>query len=230
MDRKQRDMGTKNPAWSYSSLKKFQQCPKQYYHVRVLKNVIEPTTAAMTYGNRFHKAAELYVKEGKALGPEFEFATPTLDKLAGMKGTILPEQKMALNANLEPCKWRSNEAWWRGIADLLILNGERAKVLDYKTGKSTQYADKGQLELMALAVFKHYPDVKHVKAGLLFVLCNEFITEEYSIDDVPQLWNKWLSEYSILHKAYEVDTWNPKPSGLCKAHCPVTECIHNGRN
>lgn len=220
----------KGPSWSYSSIKQFQTCPKQYYHLRVGKDFVEPSTPALRYGNRFHKAAELYVKEGKKLPPEFEFAKDMLDKLSAMRGTLFPEYKFALNPNLEPCKFRSSEAWWRGIADLLVINKERAKVLDYKTGKSTKYADKGQLELMALATFKHFPDVKYVKAGLLFVLVDEFITAEYSIDDVPKLWHKWLSRYSELATAHKMDSWHPNPSGLCKAHCVVTSCIHNGRN
>jgi len=32
-----------------------------------------------------------------------------------------------------------------------------------------------------------------------------------------------------VRKTYEVDMWNPRPSGLCRAHCVVTECPHNGR-
>ena len=26
------------------------------------------------------------------------------------------------------------------------------------------------------------------------------------------------------------DVWNPRPSGLCKKHCVVLECPHNGRS
>lgn len=63
---------------------------------------------------------------------------------------------MGLTENLEPCDFFSDEVWWRGIADLVIIDEEEdlAWVIDYKTGKSARYADKGQLELMALAIFK----------------------------------------------------------------------------
>ena len=56
----------------------------------------------------------------------------------------------------------ADNVWWRGIADLVILDADNhiAWVVDYKTGKSARYADKGQLELMALATFKHFPVVK----------------------------------------------------------------------
>ena len=115
------------------------------------------------------------------------------------------------------------------IIDLAILNGEEAKILDYKTGKSAQYADKGQLELMALATFKHFPQIKVVRGGLLFVVANAFVKETYEIDRESDLWAKWLGEYKKLVAAHKNNVWNPKPSGLCKAHCAILECEHNGR-
>jgi CRISPR/Cas system-associated exonuclease Cas4 (RecB family) len=138
---------------------------------------------------------------------------------------------MGLTANLEACGFKDKDVWWRGIADLIILedNGT-ARVIDYKTGKSAKYADKGQLELMALAMFKHFPDVQHVKAGLLFVVSKEFPKAEYYREDEPVLWAKWMTDYGRMKRAYETGVWNPKTSGLCKKHCVVLSCQHNGRS
>ena len=120
--------------------------------------------------------------------------------------------------------------WWRGIADLAIVNGNSAKVIDYKAGKSAKYADKDQLELMALAVFKHFPDVTKVDAALLFVVAKAFIKGSYSRADAPALWAGWLQRYNKIPAAKANGVWNPKTSGLCKAHCVVLSCLHNGRN
>jgi len=221
------------PTWSFSSIKTFEQCPKKYYHLKVAKDYVENfETDAILYGNQFHKAAELYVSgEDEALDPRFDFALPVLDKLKGMEGEKLCEYKMGLTENLEPCDFFAKDVWWRGVSDLTILNRKTgvAKVFDYKTGKSAKYADKGQLELMALATFKHFPEIKVVKGGLIFVVCNAFIKDTYSIDIESELWKKWLLEYGKMEKSYRVDVWNPRPSGLCRAHCIVTECPHNGR-
>ena len=139
---------------------------------------------------------------------------------------------MGLTADLEPCDFFSKKVWFRGIADLIIVDvlAQVAWVIDYKTGKSSKYADKGQLELMALTVFAHYPEIKTVKAGLLFVVANSLVKAEYEVDQTASLWEKWLGIYGKMEKAFETDVWNPRPSGLCKRHCPVTECPHNGRN
>jgi hypothetical protein len=219
-------------AWSFSSIKTFDQCPKKYYHLKVAKDYKEPESEAMYYGTAFHQAAEDYVS-GKVqeLDPKFSYAQAALDKLIQMDGEKLCEYKMGLTENLEPCGFFDDNVWFRGVADLTILNRETgvAKVIDYKTGKSAKYADKGQLELMALATFKHFPEVHTVRGGFLFVVCNAFIQETYEIKRESELWQKWLTEYGKLEKAFDVGMWNPRPTGLCRNHCVVIECPHNGR-
>lgn len=223
-------MTVKIPAWSFSSIKTFDQCPKKFYHLKVAKDFQEDQNAEhLIYGTRFHEAAEFYIRDDKPLPPEFNYAKASLDKLKVMEGEKLCEYEMGLTENLEPCTFKAPDVWWRGIADLIILRGDMAFVLDYKTGKSAKYADTGQLELMALAVFKHFPQVKRVKAGLLFVIANAFPKAEYTVEQEPILWGKWLADHAKMKKAYETGVWNPRTSGLCKKHCVVLSCPHNGR-
>ena len=53
--------------WSYSALKQYTNCPKQYQEMRVLKNYTVKETEAIIYGKAVHEALELYVKEDKPL-------------------------------------------------------------------------------------------------------------------------------------------------------------------
>jgi hypothetical protein len=182
------------------------------------------------YGKQFHEAAELYIRDGKPIPPQFAFIQPSLDALKAIEGEKHCELEMGLTANLEPCGFKDPDVWWRGVADLAIINGEEARCLDYKTGKSAKYADTDQLELMALAMFKHFPDIKVVRGALFFVVSKDFIKDSYSSEKQDKMWAKWLAEYNKMKSAYENDVWNPRPSGLCKKHCLVMECPHNGRN
>ena len=218
--------------WSFSKIKAFEQCPKQFYHMKILKEFEDKETEAMRYGTQMHEAAENYVRDKTPLHKSFKYVQSSLDALVAIKGEKLCELKMGLTDSLEPCGFYSDDVWWRGIADLVILDTDNhlAWVIDYKTGKSTRYADKGQLELMALAIFKHFPVVDTVKAGLLFVVCNELIKEEYTKPSQTTLWDKWLGAFTQMDTAFEADVWNAKPSGLCKNHCAVLDCAHNGRN
>jgi hypothetical protein len=216
--------------WSFSRIKAFEQCPKQFYHEKVLKQYPVVETDAMMYGTDFHKACEDFIAEGTPIPEKYSFIKNTMNKFNVMKGDKLCEYKMGLTADLEPCTFFAGDVWFRGIADLLIIDGDKASVIDYKTGKSSKYADKGQLELMAMCVFKHFPQVKKVKAGLLFVICKDLIKDTYVVESSPKLWEKWLGKYARMEKAAELNVWNPQPSGLCRRHCNVVECPHNGRN
>lgn len=216
-------------AWSYSSINLFKQCPYKYYRIRVKKDIVEPESDAMRYGTAVHKAAEDYIKEGTPVPQQFSFMQKPLDVLKAKPGEKLCEYKMGLTRNLEPCGFFDKQVWCRGIADLVILQEDRAWVVDYKTGKSAKYADTKQLELMSLAIFKHFPQVKKAKTGLLFVIAKDFVEEDFSQRDEGTMWRSWLDETNRLEKAYELDVWNPRPNFSCKAWCPVKDCAHNGK-
>lgn len=215
-------------AWSFSRMKAFETCPKQYYHVNVLKQFPFQETEATRYGTEFHKACEEYIRDDAPVPLKFSFIEPTLAVLKGFPGDKHCELKMGLTADLEPCDFFAPNVWFRGIVDLLIIDGEEARVVDYKTGKSAKYADTGQLQLMALCVFKHFPQVRKVRASLLFVIANAMVKAKYSVEDEGVLWSPWIKKYAALEKAHETGVWNARPSGLCKKHCPVVECPHNG--
>ncbi len=216
--------------WSFSKIKSFEQCPKKFYHLNIAKDYKEPHTEAMRYGTKMHLVAEEYIKNGKPIPPEFAYLNGPLQALGRKKGNKLTEIKMGLDDNLDPCGFRDKNVWWRGIADLIIIKDKKAWVIDYKTSKSAEYADKGQLELMAMATFKHFPEIQKINAGLLFVIANKAVKEVYRKEDSGDLWDKWFYKYSRMEIAEKEDVWNARPSGLCKRHCVVLECVHNGSN
>lgn len=215
--------------WSYSKIKAFEQCPFQFLNVTVLRRYAQEETEQMRYGTQFHTAAEEYIRDGTPLPGQFAFAKDLLDKLNSIPGRKICEDRMGVTAALTPCEFDADDVWWRGIGDLIIIDGTRAMVIDYKTGANARYADTGQLELMALGVFARYPEVETVQASLLFVIAKASVKDKYKREDIPKLWQKWLTKHARLEKALETDVWNKHPSGLCRKHCLVEECPHNGR-
>lgn len=215
--------------WSYSSLDLFNQCPHKYYRLKVKKDIKEPVSDHLVYGLDVHKAAEDFIGKGTPIPEKYKFIEPALLKLKAYEGEKLCEYRMGLTKNLEPCKFFDKGVWWRGVADLIILNGDSAKIVDYKTGKSSKHADTKQLEILSLAVFKHFPQVKRVKGGLLFVVANDFVKNEYDAEQTDVYWQRWLTNTAQLEKAFEVNVWNPRPNFTCKNWCPVRDCTHNGR-
>ena len=217
-------------AWSFSALKTFQSCPKKYYHLKVLKDVKETQSEIMLYGIDAHKAAELYIANNQELPGKYEFMRKQLDTLKALEGDKYCEFKFGLTKEMQPCDFFAKDVWLRGAIDLLIVNTETgiARMIDYKFGKSKN-ADMSQLQLMSLAVFKMFPDVQKVKAGLLFCAEDKMMPIQYEQSNAPTMWMDWLPEVARLEAAYENNVWNPNPSGLCKSWCPVVSCVHNGK-
>lgn len=221
-------------SWSYSSLSLFKQCPRKYHHLRVIKDIIEPETEQMRYGTEVHKAAEDYGRDGTPFPEKFSFVKEYVDILLAIPGMQLFEFKMALNRDREPCDFFNKQYWWRGIADLMVVpekgHGTEAIIVDYKTGKSARYADTGQLEILSLATFAHFPHIQTIRAGLLFVVSKEFLKVTLNRADIDSVWEKWLPATKRLDMAYDMDLWNPSPNFTCRKFCPVLSCEHNGRN
>ena len=217
-----------NPiSWSHSSLKKYEQCAKQYYEVNVLKNYPFVETEATQYGNEFHKAAELYVRDGVPLPPQFLFIKPTIDALQLKPGRKLCEHKMALTKELNPCDWWDKKVWVRGMADWLSIDDDNltAWVIDYKTGNN-KYPDREQLRLMSMLVFAHFPHIRVVRSALLFVIKNSITKDTMTYDKAADEWWKYRERVARIEKAHETGVWNPKESALCP-WCPVKTCAHH---
>lgn len=218
-------------AWSYSSIKTFDQCPKKYYHLKVLKDVKDEGSDATVYGNEAHKAAEEFIKLGVPLPAKFSYLQKILNSLNAIRGEKHCELELGIaitDKGYVPCAFSDNSRWWRGIADLLIINGESAFLVDYKTSKNAKYADTKQLDVLAGAVFTHYPQLKKLKSALAFVVSNEFVRKEHTADMARSYLATFTNELERLAGAEETGVWNAKSSPLC-AYCPVTKCEHHRR-
>ena len=224
----------KPPAWSYSSITLFEQCPKKYFHLRVAKDTVEPESDAIRYGKDVHLAAEKFIRDGTPIPDKYPYLKPMLEKLNAIKGEKLCELKMGLkkqDGRLVPCDFFAKDVWYRGVADLIILNHDKqeARVIDYKTGKTSKYADTKQLALMAACVFAHFPNIKTVRAGLLFVVVGDFIKADYDVQHGFDVFASLDNTLVSRETAYESLVFNPKQNFSCKAWCPVLICPHNGR-
>lgn len=211
--------------WSYSGLKDYSNCPKQYHEVKVLKRFSKRPTQEMLYGTQVHTALENYVKDGSPLAKNYERYKKQLDPLREMSGVKYPEHRMAITYDKEPCTFGAKNYWARGIADLLVVDDDQGFIVDYKTG-SNKYPDPKQLQLMALMAFAHFPELQHIKAGLLFVAHEHFVTSEYSRKKIDEYWQDFYWELERMRLSYENGSWQANPTPLC-GWCPVHTCEYH---
>lgn len=217
--------------WSYSSLKTFEQCPKKYYHLRVLKDVKDEGSEATIYGQEVHKAAEEYIKSSTPIPTKFEFLKDVLDAFNMINGDKHCELRLGVKrtpTGYEPCGFFDKDVWWRGIGDLIINQGNTLFSIDYKTSKNAKYADMKQLDILAAALFTHFPEVEKIKSGLVFVVSGEFIYKEHTVNLRDSYFAMFDEGLDRLAAAQETGVWNANSGPLCR-YCPVTSCEHNRR-
>ena len=205
---------------SFSSIKMYENCPKRYYHQRIRKEVQDKGSDATIYGERIHEALEHRLESKVNLPKEsegYEVLCRGIEKTA-RGGTLLVEQKLTLSEDLTPTGWWDGDAWVRSILDVLVLHNDTAVVMDWKTGK--RRPDFTQLELFALQVFSHFPDIDKVKSSFLWLKDMQMDSKTYYRDELGSMWGSLLQRISRIEQSLAHDKWPPKPSGLCN-YCPA---------
>lgn len=205
---------------SYSAIKLYENCPYRYYRQRIVKDVIDQGGEASLYGERIHKHLELKLKGEADLPKEaehYEVLCQAVQALA-REGELHIEKELVLNENLEPTGWWDADAWLRSKLDILVLNGDKAVVMDWKTGKRNP--DFFQMGMFAAQVFKHFPDVTEVKTSLVWLKTMDMDTEIYLRKDANALWVDIMGRIRRIYQSVDHDNWPAKPSGLCR-FCPA---------
>lgn len=212
--------------WSHSSLSTFTSCPKKFYHLKVVKDVVDsPPGEAALWGDYLHKTFEKALKTGDLLPTELAQYQPYIDKLVKLKGDgeAHVELKLGLNAQRGPTDFFANDVWSRGIIDYLVIRGSRAVCIDFKTGK---VKPTKQLLQNALMVFAHYPRVQQVDTIFEWLKFGSNTHEVFHRENIPQMWSQYDQELASYALAFRQDIWPARQSGLCRGWCPVTTCPH----
>lgn len=209
----------KIPAWSHTSLTKFETCPRQYWLVRVAKKVVDVPGEQALWGQRVHKALELRVKDGTPLPDGMQKWEPICARILKTDGKLLTEQKMALDKNLRQVEWFAPTCWMRGVLDLSIEKNNKAVLFDYKTGKMKP--DNDQLKLFAGMFMSAKPHIEKVTTGFIWLVNGKTTNAKFTRDDLPAIWQEYSVRSQRLDAAYQKDRWIPNPSGLCAGWCPA---------
>jgi hypothetical protein len=216
-------------AWSYSSLNTFKQCPKKYYHLKIARDVKDKGSTATVYGQEVHTAAEEFIRDRKEVPKKFAFINnvlEALDKIEGEKHCELRLGVAKTDEGYKPVDFYSDDVWWRGVADLVIINGDTAHSIDYKTSKNAKYADTKQLDAVAAGLFTHFPQLKRIKSALAFVVSKEFVQKEHVVEKKQEYFGAFEPVLERLEIAQESGVWNAISGPLC-GWCPVTSCEHH---
>ena len=211
----------KQLAHSYSAIKQFENCARQYHAVRILRIPQPEESEAQRYGTAAHKAMENFLMDGTPLPPEFARFAPYVEAVNRARGEMHCEIKLGIRADFSPCEFFAKDVWFRGVPDVLVVSGEKARVADWKFGKSSRFADPDQLELMAALVMANQPAVQEVRGTLLFLVANDALQRVYTRPQLPDIFSKWAGRAARIDAAQASGVWNPRKGPLC-GYCPVS--------
>ena len=213
---------------SPSSLRLFDACPHRFYRERILMD-LDPTvvtdTRAADRGRSIHEQLELAVL-GKGPWPEgYPLAEEWYRDIIKLYPTVAVERKLALDRDLKPTGFDFSDCWIRGIADLILWNGETGlmRVVDYKTGKRRKEGAVLQMKFYALACLTHSDKVRHVTTDLYWLGYDQHDLRTYSRLAIPDL-QAYITE-ACTRVESELD-FPKRKSGLCRGYCPVSDCEH----
>lgn len=213
--------------WSYSALTAFETCPKRYYHTKVSKDTADPMGEAARAGLAMHKAMEDAANGVAALPGNYSHLKPIVDRVRAAPGERLVESRFGITDALQPTTFFAKDVWMRGVIDFGVVNGTKATILDWKTGKRKD--DHDQLGLFAGTIFAHYPKVEIVKTGYVWLQSRETTQREFTRETIHEdVWHPMLVRVERMSKAIEAERFPARPSGLCRNYCPVRHCDHCG--
>lgn len=199
-------------SFSHTALKDFANCPLAFQHKRVLKDVAFVQGPEAKWGEEVHKHFENRVKHQTPLPFTLSQFEPILSQFDGKRCEV--ELQMAVNDKLQPVEWFADDAWIRGIADVMVwLDDKTLWIGDYKTGK--RRPDFDQLQLFSLLVWQHYPEIETCKTSFIWIKDKKIDTETYQRADANQMWEKVMTKIRRVYKAHEVGVWPANPTGLC---------------
>ena len=155
-------------ALSNSGIKTYQECPYKYKLTRI-EHRQEPAGPAADRGKNIHYAFEQALEALPMLPPEHSGWYSYIEELSKLKAKS--EVEFAFTHDWQACGFKDDNAWIRGIFDVIYFVDDKAHVLDWKTGKERDYSD--QLKLYALAILTCYPHVNSVTTEICFIDLNK---------------------------------------------------------
>ncbi len=221
--------------FSYTLIDTFHNvCPRQAYERWWLKIPV-PDSPEMREGKRVHKALEnrLGLRRGMQLPPDLQHLETLCGSFAAKEAAgagLSTELKVAVDRKLEHCGFFDNDAYIRGVLDILLRGPSYALIFDWKTGKNRE-AGKEPLQLMLSAAYV-MTELKHIDS---VTAANIYTTNGQM--GTPHTWTRaelptiWRTIVPMIDEIEEAEKQGPRGfpervSGLC-AWCPVFACQHN---
>ena len=214
----------KKRAWSFSALDMFEKCRKKFYHLKVAKDVKEPDNQWQADGKFIHDALFHYAINGTPLPVQIRHMQASADRALNLPHDEKHgEMRLCLNEKLQPVDFFAKDAWVRAVLDLVLVSGNRAFIVDWKTGKQKPGFD--QLRLAAAVLSRWMPEIDEFYLVYAWLKDNEFTRDMITKDQLKQVWLEYMPRAGEIDKAWATTDFPANETPLC-GYCPVSSCPH----
>lgn len=203
---------------SYSFCNDFLSCPRKCWHKFVARDLPKETTPAMAEGVRVHEAFAKRLTEGGSLPADMRQYESLCARLR--MRCIHVETPMGMTAGGKGTSFFENP-FARGKADVVVMNGDKALVVDWKTGKKRE--DPLELEILSTLIRANNSDIKTFK-GCYVWLKEGKLGAMHELD--PERGRRTLDSVHAAALEQGDGEWAPTPNALC-GFCNVSSCEHN---
>ena len=219
------------------------ECPRKWYVERVVGGLPPTTSHAAERGTAIHRQLERAVNGDDDWPAAFPHVRDAYSARCAGAG-VQAERKLAVDRECRPCLFDSEDAWVRGIVDLLLWEAPRVVAVDWKSGKrfpretSARPKAQDQMDVYAALVFLHSAEVREVETRIEWLVSKWRDTVVYTREaDMDRLVGR-VREQALTLDVKVVDAtgiparidelFPPRASGLCRAgYCPVLSCTLN---
>ncbi len=208
-------------AWSFSALTRYENCPKQYYHISVAKDVKDEGSEFSEEGQIIHAGMHNRICKGKPLPLNYRYLESTAAKFVGLPGESSGELKFAMSRDFAPVQYFDKSVFVRVVVDFLNVRNSTALVVDWKTGRPK--SGFTQLELTAAVLSTHLPEIESFKLAYVWLQDKSVTSTVLPKSGTVRVWNDLLPRVAKIEQALKTGNFPLKKSGLCK-YCPVTSC------
>lgn len=209
--------------WSYSTLKGFETCAKQFAEEKIHKTVPYVASPAQAEGNAVHQAVNAYVRTGAEVPIGARKLAQIVDIAAENANSVNTELKWGVTAELRPVPFFDEAVNLRVVIDFLAVHGTSAILIDWKTGQPRD--EPMQLELCALVALQHNQHLDSCNCA--FVYTEHPIKEVvFKRSQIPELVGKLQPRLQRMQHAIANGQFPATPCWACR-FCRVYKCAHN---
>jgi PD-(D/E)XK nuclease superfamily len=217
---------------SFSSLTKWESCPRLWYNTSVIKR--KDSGSKATYaGQEEHAKLAAAVEKGEPA--PCPWSQKIIDLLKGSPGRVDVEKWLSVTRDMKHAPYGTTP-WLRAQVDLMYTSegATKATIIDWKTGKfvpTERDVDQTQLRLTSLMMFGLKPNMERITVGLAYTQGRKLYKLNITRDEVeestrsPEI--KKLYERIAIHEAGQSATDHKAIPNRGCTYCPDAECKYN---